>query len=257
VARIRSIKPEFWSHERLAQCSRDARLLFIGLWNHCDDLGRARAHPALIKGQVFPYDQIDVVPLLEELERGEFIRRYEHDGQMYLEVPSWDRHQVINKPSKTTALPAPAAAAKTTRKRATAPLPEPSGSTTPRKGREGKGEEGKGEGGEPPAPPLPETDFSRFVREHWPDVKEPERREQDWKQACPAVDLLAESRKAWSWEQESPQNRKVDHASFLGRWFRKCQDQPRATSPPLPLRNGAYVPAREPETPRIPGRKIV
>ena len=38
--RIRTIKPEFWPSEKLAKASREARLLFVGLWSMADDSGR-------------------------------------------------------------------------------------------------------------------------------------------------------------------------------------------------------------------------
>jgi hypothetical protein len=46
MARIRTVKPEFWTSEQVMNCSRDARLLFIGMWNFCDDGGN---HPASAK----------------------------------------------------------------------------------------------------------------------------------------------------------------------------------------------------------------
>jgi hypothetical protein len=50
VARIRSIKPEYWADQDLAeQVSRDARLLYIGLWNLADEHGRLRGDPRYIK----------------------------------------------------------------------------------------------------------------------------------------------------------------------------------------------------------------
>ena len=33
MARIRTIKPQFWINEELGTIPRDARLLYIGLWN--------------------------------------------------------------------------------------------------------------------------------------------------------------------------------------------------------------------------------
>jgi len=56
MARIRSIKPQFWTSEQIADCSPNARLLFIGLWNFCDDYGVHPASPARLKMEVFPND---------------------------------------------------------------------------------------------------------------------------------------------------------------------------------------------------------
>jgi hypothetical protein len=39
------IKPEFWSDEKLAALSLQARLIYIGLWNLSDDYGVVKGHP--------------------------------------------------------------------------------------------------------------------------------------------------------------------------------------------------------------------
>ena len=57
MARIRSLKPEFWTDEELAcQLTRDERFLYLGLWNLADEHSRLRGDPRYIKGQLFPYD---------------------------------------------------------------------------------------------------------------------------------------------------------------------------------------------------------
>ena len=40
MARIRSIKPEFFTSIPVGGVSRDARLMFVGLWTNVDDDGR-------------------------------------------------------------------------------------------------------------------------------------------------------------------------------------------------------------------------
>jgi len=103
MSRIRSIKPEFFSDEKIARLSRDARLFFVGMWPVCcDDYGVSRAHPGYLK-QVFPYDE-DVTPKqigrwLEELETHGFISRFESGGESYLYVWGW-KHQKVDHPSK-------------------------------------------------------------------------------------------------------------------------------------------------------------
>jgi hypothetical protein len=39
MARIRTVKPEFWTSEQVMELSPLARLAFIGMWNFCDDAG--------------------------------------------------------------------------------------------------------------------------------------------------------------------------------------------------------------------------
>jgi hypothetical protein len=57
VSRIRSIKPDFWSSREVMALPRDARLLFIGIWNFADDFGRFKWDPETIRVQVFPGDK--------------------------------------------------------------------------------------------------------------------------------------------------------------------------------------------------------
>jgi len=45
MARIRSIKPELWSDQKIATLSHSCALFFIGLWNFCDDEGKCENSP--------------------------------------------------------------------------------------------------------------------------------------------------------------------------------------------------------------------
>ena len=56
MARIRSIKPEFWSSGQVLECSPIARLLFLGMLNFADDEGRLPFSAKSIKAQIFPAD---------------------------------------------------------------------------------------------------------------------------------------------------------------------------------------------------------
>jgi len=101
--RIRSIKPEFWVSESIGRLSREARLLFIGLWSFADDSGRSRGAFPAISGALFPYDD-DAIQLLPEwfteLEREGMVFRYKaEDGNTYYQLPNWLKHQKIEKPS--------------------------------------------------------------------------------------------------------------------------------------------------------------
>ena len=100
--RIRSIKPEFWESESLGKVSREARLLFIGLFSCCDDVGRARASSRLLASRLYPYDDDAFKRLpgwIAELEKQGCIRIYVVDGESYLDLPKWANHQKIDKPS--------------------------------------------------------------------------------------------------------------------------------------------------------------
>jgi hypothetical protein len=110
MARIRSIKPEFWTSEQVTECSIAARLLFIGIWNFCDDAGRIGASPKQIKALVLPSDDMtveNVRGLIHELERNGLVLRYAVDDKEYLQVTGWS-HQRIDKPQPAKFPPPPA-----------------------------------------------------------------------------------------------------------------------------------------------------
>lgn len=107
MARIRTIKPEFFTDEKLVEVSFAARLLFQGLWVFGDDEGRTPYSPRRIKMQIFPGDDVDIDKLLGELLRIGVVHRYAaSDGAEYLEVKNFSKHQRINKPTPSR-IPAP------------------------------------------------------------------------------------------------------------------------------------------------------
>ena len=101
MARIRTIKPEFWTSEQVMECSPLARLLFIGIWNFCDDAGNHPMSAKTLKALVFPGDDITsakVAELLVELSTNGLIDLYEVSGKEYLHVNGW-KHQKIDRPT--------------------------------------------------------------------------------------------------------------------------------------------------------------
>lgn len=101
MARIRSIKPEFWTSEQVMNCSPMARLLFIGLWNFCDDAGNHVASAKTIKANVFPGDDImssSIQGLLDELSSNGLIAYYSFENKDFLHVTGW-HHQKIERPT--------------------------------------------------------------------------------------------------------------------------------------------------------------
>lgn len=106
MARIRTIKPEFWTDEKVVELSAFARLLFIGVWNFCDDDGRMVYSPKRLKMQIFPADTIECSELVGEIRRASLIEIYDVDGIEYLQVCGFAKHQKIDKRSASK-LPAP------------------------------------------------------------------------------------------------------------------------------------------------------
>jgi hypothetical protein len=107
VARARNIKPGFFLNDDLAECSRDARLLFIGLWTIADREGRLADKPKRIKSEVFPYDNdLDCELLLGQLALGGFIVRYSVGTDRYIEIPKFKKHQTPHVKEKQSEIPA-------------------------------------------------------------------------------------------------------------------------------------------------------
>jgi len=145
MARIRSIKPEFWSDEKLSECSLSARLTFIGLWTFADDEGRLDFQPSRLRMQVYPCGTVSIEQLREylgELTERSLIRFYEVDGREYLDIPNFTKHQKINRPT-------PSKLPKFSRKAhgvlTEDSLPEGRGREGIWRGGESSGKEGRGE----------------------------------------------------------------------------------------------------------------
>lgn len=100
MARIRTIKPEYWIDEKVVELGPWARLLFIGLWNFADDQGYIDDKPKRIKMQVFPGDNLDVAELLAELVEIGLLDRYDSPVGPVLHVRNWGKHQRIDKSSQ-------------------------------------------------------------------------------------------------------------------------------------------------------------
>lgn len=102
MARQRVINPEFFLDEELSGVSAHARLLYIGLWGICDDnYATLPNRPKWIKAQVFPYEEVNIEELIDELEKLEKITRFEsEDGKQYWFVKNFFKYQKIDRPSK-------------------------------------------------------------------------------------------------------------------------------------------------------------
>lgn len=93
MGRTRSIRPGFFLNEKLAEVEPLGRLLFAGLWTIADRRGRLEDRPRRIKAELLPYDDCDVDNLLNELSTGGFIHRYIVNGERYIEIVNFEKHQ--------------------------------------------------------------------------------------------------------------------------------------------------------------------
>lgn len=110
--RSRNIKPGYFDNELLGVDETDPliHLLFAGLWCYADKAGRCQDRPLKIKSRIFPHRNIspDVFNgYLTELERMNFILRYEIDGEHYIQVLNFHVHQSPHKTEKDSVIPPP------------------------------------------------------------------------------------------------------------------------------------------------------
>jgi hypothetical protein len=146
MARIRTIKPDFFRHEALYEAERETglplRVAFAGLWTAADREGRFHWKPRQLKLDCLPYDEVDFSRVLDALATRGFIARYAIEGREFGFIPSWHQHQIINNREKASEIPDPNEINRSTRSSR-----EDDASSTPLsnfKG-EGKGKEGERE----------------------------------------------------------------------------------------------------------------
>jgi hypothetical protein len=106
AGRIRSIKPELLDDELAAGLSDAAWRLWISSWLLADDYGNARAGEKYLAAQVWHDTSKKVArPLGELIEKG-FVEPYSCDGQRYVHIRGWTKHQRIDNAGKAR-MPAP------------------------------------------------------------------------------------------------------------------------------------------------------
>lgn len=107
MARIRTIKPEFFTSEDIVSLTPMARLLYIALWCEADRDGRMLWKPRTFKMRYFPADDVDIHELCDQIVTSGLVVLY-GDGMAY--VPQFERHQHVNPREAKSELPAPTVA---------------------------------------------------------------------------------------------------------------------------------------------------
>ncbi len=107
MARIRTIKPEFFTSEDIVSLTPLARLFYVSLWCEADREGRFAWKPRTLKMRYLPSDNCDIDMLGQELLYMGLIELYEVDGKTYAHIPGFTRHQVINNREQESDLPPP------------------------------------------------------------------------------------------------------------------------------------------------------
>jgi hypothetical protein len=101
VSRIRSIHPGLWTDEAFVSLSPMARLMLLGIWNECDDMGSFAWSPLTLKMRILPGDNADANALLAEMVAARAIMKYEVAGKIYGAVRNFCQFQRPKKPNST------------------------------------------------------------------------------------------------------------------------------------------------------------
>lgn len=188
MARIRTIKPEFFSSEDITNLSPLSRLFYVSLWCEADRSGRFEYRPGTLKNRYFPADEVKVDSLMDELISGGLVKLYQPEGYPVLGfIPTFEEHQVINNREQKSSLPPFSHDAWCTRE-----------SGVKAEGKEGRKERKGREGKE-----VPEIDDDLFAEQQGPHeatsadfTPEPEVFDAESPEAILATLLLTEHRKS-------------------------------------------------------------
>ena len=104
MARIRTIKPEFFTSEDIVSMSPLARLLYIALWCEADKRGRLAWKPKTFKMRWLPGDKCDINALCDELVSAGVVVLY---GDDLAHIPGFEKHQHVNPRESESSLPDP------------------------------------------------------------------------------------------------------------------------------------------------------
>lgn len=228
MARIRTIKPEFFTSEDIVSLSPLARLLYIALWCEADKEGRLVWKTLTFKLRYLPADDCDIKALCQEIIDRGLVTLY---GEGYAVIPSFAAHQHINPRESASQLPEPVA--HTTRRARVGTRQSRVGTganldVDAQVGREGKGKEGDSaaplSAATPDVPPvvrIPLVDNSEY-----PVTLS---MIEEWQAAYPAVDCAQKLREMRAWCLANPANKKTLRGvnAFIVRWLSKEQDSGR------------------------------
>lgn len=219
MARIRTIKPEFFTSEDIVSLSPMARILYIALWCEADREGRLVWKPLTFKLRYLPADDCDIKALCNEIVERGLVRLY---GEGYAVIPAFGAHQHINPRESASQLPDPCASV-TRAARVGTRKPRASDVQV---GREGKGKEwnedsGEPRGDSPPAAIIPLVDGT--------EATFTQAQVDDWGRAYPAVDVAQQLRQMRAWCNANPTRRKTARGveAFIVGWLTKEQNSGR------------------------------
>ncbi len=264
MARIRTVKPEFWGHPILARLSDCTRLMALALLNMADDEGYFLADPALVRNFARPFDEDsrNTTVAIRELSNVGWIEVRSHPSHGLIAwVVNFAKHQVVNHPSPSKLK---------TYFSGSVPvmLPEGSGNVTTGNREQGTGirEQGSGsrdQGVQAPSELPPSSQGSLGGPPGKKGVDKPgklddskilvsvecvgtgphlwplsQARMDEWVTAFPGIDVPAKVRAAIVWLRSNPKKRKTFNGmpNFFASWL--IREQNRSRPPAQGASNG-------------------
>jgi hypothetical protein len=99
MARMRYIKPSFWTDSKIVDLSFAARLFFIGMWNFADcGEGHLPDDPRALKRLILPDDDVVGETVIDELvDAGVVARLQTLSGRKFLHIVRFADHQKVEK----------------------------------------------------------------------------------------------------------------------------------------------------------------
>jgi hypothetical protein len=100
--RIRTIKPEFWTHPVMTRQSDATKLLAVGLLNYADDEGYFYAEPRMVRAALRPFDEDSTIVRrgLDDLSNIGFVSVCEHSSHGLIGlVLNFKKHQRVDRPA--------------------------------------------------------------------------------------------------------------------------------------------------------------
>lgn len=101
MAKIRSLKPDFFISDQVTSVSFEARYFFQGLWVFGDDEGLIKNSPKSLKMQILPGDDVKVEPLITELVDIGLVFEVDSDQGPLLWTPGVQAHQMPKRITQT------------------------------------------------------------------------------------------------------------------------------------------------------------
>lgn len=232
MARIRTVKPEYFTHPEIVTLSIPARLLLLSLLTQADDEGRLFDQPMKIRANAFgENDRVKIGGLLKELADEGRILRYRTESKACIQVLNFNRHQTISKFRPSSLPPPPGLRSES----GNAPDPLPPGSMQEGKGRGREpGREGNPEGNVRTSPRSARKSSSQGGPGGSDDSSEPVQNAVD-NGAAPASEDLAARIEAASEDVLTPQLASVltDDQAHLFRTLER--DHPGFSTPFMPV----------------------